>query len=468
MAIDRTYLEQYTGTKAYSKYLDQYEKGHFLSWNWPAFFFLLPWLAYRKLWLPLSIALVLISMITPIAIYMAVKWLNPFLTASNSGYPNHLFALVIGFVFILNILGIGFILFSHYLVMRKADKAINTLKNKTDQVKHGQGKSVTGAVIMVLSLFALNAYSTSEIMAGAAGTSLMLQVKLSPLQTAVKNRDWDAVADVIQSRQDWSFANDSKEMASVLQMLVEEQKSELIKQLGESKLIFTGLKKHSRQHYLDDAYKNKDYPTIDALLSYGIKTTDSKYLLQAVAVINSDIPLLKLLIKHKADMELRSNRGSLIEIAVKGQQNIEIITLLAEAGVNLNPLDTQGKPFPLIFESLRRYKKETSPAVIAVLLKGGANPLAGNYFRQRPLQLSIQKKYTEVTELLLDANIKVSARYYKGTSPLILAIETGQVELAKRLVSMGADPDYKNLRGVSAADSALKSKDKKIANAFRM
>lgn len=77
------------------------------------------------------------------------------------------------------------------------------------------------------------------------------------------------------------------------------------------------------------------------------------------------------------------------------------------------------------------------------LLKSGANPNMGDYWRDTPLMEAVRQDNLELAQLLLDAGATPNIKG-RGYTPLGVAAKNGNVRLVEMLVRAGADPDSKS------------------------
>lgn len=80
---------------------------------------------------------------------------------------------------------------------------------------------------------------------------------------------------------------------------------------------------------------------------------------------------------------------------------------------------------------------------VQALLKSGANPNIGDYWRDVPLMEAVRQDNLELAQMLLDAGATPSIRG-RGYTPLGVAAKNGNVRLVEMLLRAGADPDRKN------------------------
>lgn len=116
-----------------------------------------------------------------------------------------------------------------------------------------------------------------------------------------------------------------------------------------------------------------------------------------VAAISDRLVLLKVLVKHGADLNLKGTRGAGIihEVAYRG--NIEVVSYLLDQGVDVNSKDFENGWTALHYAVQRGRRR-----VVSLLLKRGADPKVEAEDGQTPLQLAFQFRRLEAAKLLIE------------------------------------------------------------------
>jgi len=92
-----------------------------------------------------------------------------------------------------------------------------------------------------------------------------------------------------------------------------------------------------------------------------------------------------------------------------------------------------------LMDAARRGDIET----VRKLLKSGANPNMGDYWRDVPLMEAVRQDNLELAQVLLDAGAVPNIKG-RGYTPLGLAAKNGNVRLVEMLLRADADPDRKS------------------------
>lgn len=121
---------------------------------------------------------------------------------------------------------------------------------------------------------------------------------------------------------------------------------------------------------------------------------------------------------------------------------------IAQDGNFVLPLEQRGNEASLM-EAARRGDTEAAKA----LLKAGASPNIGDYWRDTPLVEAARQDNLELAQVLLDAGAVPDAKG-RGYTPLGLAAKNGNVRLVEMLLRFGANPDRKSDDGDTPAHAA--------------
>jgi ankyrin repeat protein len=104
--------------------------------------------------------------------------------------------------------------------------------------------------------------------------------------------------------------------------------------------------------------------------------------------------------------------------------------------------------------------------VVELLLQNGANPNVRNANGNTPLILSIYEGFTDVARLLLsfgaDPNLK-SSMFDQDFTALMTASMKGDVQVARALISKGANVNDRAATGISALGYAKRNNHAEIA-----
>lgn len=116
--------------------------------------------------------------------------------------------------------------------------------------------------------------------------------------------------------------------------------------------------------------------------------------------------------------------------------NVNVLTVLIEAGSNVNCFSNKRRQTPLHAAAIRGDNLMTS-----MLLESGANVDAQDYMYKTPLLHAVLKNIPSCVKILLHHNCNVNmSGWFNGTSvsPLIQSLIQNQLEITKMLILAGA------------------------------
>lgn len=160
----------------------------------------------------------------------------------------------------------------------------------------------------------------------------------------------------------------------------------------------------------------------------------------------------KVLIDAGANIHARTGIGKMLPIhyaAIFGQD--DCIMRLLEAGATVHERDEAENDTPLSFAV-----KHGRANVVKMLVKGGADSVAyhqwGGY---NLLHLAVDRGHAAVVKTLLDVGVNVNAQTdHDEETALLLAARKGNLELVRLLLEFNADPDHRNVNGLTALNLA--------------
>ena len=212
-----------------------------------------------------------------------------------------------------------------------------------------------------------------------------------------------------------------------------------------------------------------------------------------MAALSGDINLVQLLLNHGADpakgARWKDGDTALHKAASGG--HVDVIELLIEAGVNPNIRNTNretplhhaavfarpesvrsllslgadplvlhrgrglfgiGKRPPILEIVTRDSDKHL--AMIKEFLDAGIDPNI-SYDRSTPLNNAVMLGAGKVVELLLDRGADINAMNKRLTSPFLLAVRVGNIDMASLLIERGVDLTQYTSRGKKLVEAAL-------------
>jgi ankyrin repeat protein len=127
---------------------------------------------------------------------------------------------------------------------------------------------------------------------------------------------------------------------------------------------------------------------------------------------------------------------------------VETVQVLIAAGVDLDAI------FDGWYTPLYKAVELRNTEIVGILIKGGAI-IEGNSLDC--VREAVEEGYLEILKLLIRGGAKTGNEYYEwnhGKNYLILALELGRTEIAKYLIQLGADVNFKTRGGKKAIDYA--------------
>ena len=170
--------------------------------------------------------------------------------------------------------------------------------------------------------------------------------------------------------------------------------------------------------------------------------------------------------KNRARKELLKRGVSCFDenfMLIVSSGDAEAVSLFLDAGFDPSLVDAKG--IPLLSLAVRAQ----FPRVAALLIDAGAdiNRLSGDR-GYSPLMDAVQKGDIAMVKLLLDKGSLIDLRSKDGQTALILCAGRGDTDMSEILVSYGADFTLKDNLGMSALGYAKLFKNQKLMDLFNI
>lgn len=167
----------------------------------------------------------------------------------------------------------------------------------------------------------------------------------------------------------------------------------------------------------------------------------------SLAAQNGYQDVVTYLLENGANYQHKDNKGwnALMYAASEGHN--DLITVLVQAGLNVNEASNYGLT-PLHIATANGYS-ETSKYLIEL----GANIYALDSDGWSTLMYASQSGDLELVQYLVSQNVNINQQdngEYGGMTPLTLAIDSGNIEIAEFLLLNGADPNIEDTSGLNA------------------
>ena len=203
-------------------------------------------------------------------------------------------------------------------------------------------------------------------------------------------------------------------------------------------------------HLAADAGKRE---VVECLLAHGAEvnatvTSGQRNVTPLMRAANGGFDeIVLLLLQHKADPNLADSAGMTALVYAVYQEHVAVVKTLLAHGANP---DVRQYENPVIIIAIdRRQNKE----IIAELLGAKADVNAvGEKQQQSALHFAVSDGKTELVKLFLSAHADVNLRDKNGETPLHLAVRANADDIAALLLEAKADPNLRNNYGQTPLD----------------
>ena len=145
------------------------------------------------------------------------------------------------------------------------------------------------------------------------------------------------------------------------------------------------------------------------------------------AVYNRQQDVVRLLLTHKANPEIRTPTGNSVLVNAARVGDRGIVELLLDAGVDIN-------------------EKDADPADVTAI------------------NIAAYRENVQVFNLLLERGADYSTPSATGFTPLLSAVKSGNLAITRKLLAKGADLEYKTKSGQTALTIARQNNHQAMVN----
>lgn len=221
----------------------------------------------------------------------------------------------------------------------------------------------------------------------------------------------------------------------------------------EHEVILTAVKLRQLQHRLNLIRVYTDHPRMDSLMirSSRLETTGPTRRLIEWAKGSGELGDLGDLLEEGADIMEADPQGltALFHAAIAGQT--ERLRALLEFGGDPHATARDGRTV-LIAAAM---SKQSDPAMLSLLIEAGLNVNAVDQFGRNALYWSARMGTPETIRTLLDAGADPYARGPFSETALMSAVKSGRIDNVRMLVEAGADLHATDRKGHNALHHAL-------------
>lgn len=175
--------------------------------------------------------------------------------------------------------------------------------------------------------------------------------------------------------------------------------------------------------------------------------SDAQILVFAKAAKFNDVKEVKLLLSQGINPNtVDSNGNPMLVLAIRDRSYAVIEVLLSAKGMDVDLSDKNGET-PLMMASING----DLPLVQTLVLKNRAQL---DHISWTPLHYACAKGHLDVAQFLLANGAIVDSLSLGGTTPLMMAVQSGNEYLVKLLLDKGSNLQLRNEAGFSAIDIA--------------
>lgn len=166
------------------------------------------------------------------------------------------------------------------------------------------------------------------------------------------------------------------------------------------------------------------------------------------AVDQEEMAMVRLLVRHKADLEVRVRGWTPLLMALRDRP-LSLAEYLIRKGANVHAADYHGRTV-LHWAALRGLKK-----LLPLLLRKGVDVNAPDRWGRTPLICALQEQEPAVARTLLNAGADAAVAARDGTTALHMAAFVGDRAIAPKLLARGADCNAAAQGGLTALHVAV-------------
>jgi ankyrin repeat protein len=187
-----------------------------------------------------------------------------------------------------------------------------------------------------------------------------------------------------------------------------------------------------------------------------------------LAIKNSALYTSQALIDNGADITLKDKNGQTPLMHAVREGNISLIKNIIVLPQNLDAKDNNGwTAFHFLLEKKILSSDEKQAEIARLLINAGADINSQTNDKSSALHLAIERNYQFFTQVLINAKAESSLRNNKNMTPLMAAVQNGNLPIVKKLAKLPQNLDAKQENDWTAlhftAYSESKGGDKTLA-----
>jgi ankyrin repeat protein len=201
------------------------------------------------------------------------------------------------------------------------------------------------------------------------------------------------------------------------------------------------------------AIHQNDYKTVKQILdstNYRKLPTQEKTKPEVLAATLNEEKITLALLKAGASWKSKDvNKNNILQIAaINGNEKL-IHYLLNQKNVNINMKNDLGMT-PLLLSIAPTSPEPDRLEIVKWLIKNGANPLDHSMDGSTVLHVAALQNQPAVINFLLSNKQIINAKDHEGRTPLMIAVQSGNVNSVKELLNGGSNPSIKDSNGKTA------------------
>lgn len=209
---------------------------------------------------------------------------------------------------------------------------------------------------------------------------------------------------------------------------------------------------------LNAAFGNSDLRITKILLNNNADPNmlfSNSYIFKSM-IENDNIEILKLLVEKGLNLNTKFEDNTTLLHSAVYKNSIQFVKYLVENGFDISIFEEYTIDSPLIQAARRHHIPENDMSdVFTYLINSGIDVNSRNNYFETPLLYAAQNDVV-ITKLLVENGADINAKSSNGENALKKAISMSKFDIVKYLIEQGADINAKDNRGISILISSLR------------